>query len=526
MLVRGKQSRAACRGSRASAVKIELRIPAAGEIAVSLGAVLRGVAAVAVVVALGGVAASTASGTSVRTYSTKGTTPLRTSLFDPFSLGGSQRKVGFTKVKAAGASYVRVVARWSAIAPATRPKGSLASDPSFSGYSWGDLDATVTMAQQDGLTPIVDVGGPPAWALVKRPKPPNGGMPRISDLHAFATAIATHYDGKHGAPRVRVFQIWNEPNLSLDLTPVSASKYRSMINTFAASVHAVSEGNLVLAGDLDPFGNHTKRFHTTSPLKFMRSLLCVSMGNPKAKRKALRHPHATCKQRVYFDLWSHHPYTFNGPFGHARRPDDVSLGDLPQMRKVLRTALHFHHIVSSHGVQFWVTEFSWDTKPPRRHAAPIRLASRWTAEALYQMWRSGVSLVTWFGLQDTGGKSPYQSGLYFHSKSLARARAKPVRTAFRFPFVAYLGKRTVSIWGRDATSDRQLVTIQRRVGTRGQWRTVAKIRSNRTGIFLAKLRLAATTKDWLRATAAGSGKSLAFSLKRPSPKLRYGPWGN
>jgi hypothetical protein len=42
----------------------------------------------------------------------------------------------------------------------------------------------------------------------------------------------------------------------------------------------------------------------------------------------------------------------------------------------------------------------------------------------------------------------------------------------------------------------------------------------------AKLKLGATTKDWLRATAAGSGNSLAFSLNPPSPKLRYGPWGN
>jgi hypothetical protein len=142
------------------------------------------------------------------------------------------------------------------------------------------------------------------------------------------------------------------------------------------------------------------------------------------------------------------------------------------------------------------------------------------------MWRSGVSLATWFGLEDNGGKSPYQSGLFFHAKSLTNARAKPVRTAFRFPFIAYLDRGSVSIWGRDATSTKQLVTIQRRHGTRGHWRTVARIRSNGSGIFRAKVSLAARKKDWLRAVAPGSGKSLAFSLTRPSPKLRYGPWGN
>jgi hypothetical protein len=249
----------------------------------------------------------------------------------------------------------------------------------------------------------------------------------------------------------------------------------------------------------------------------MRSLHCVSKGT---------RPHRTCRNQIHFDIWAHHPYSFNGPFGHATRRDDVSLGDLPEMRTLLRSALKFHRIVPTHGVQFWVTEFSWDTKPPRRHAAPVGLAARWTAEALYQMWRSGVSLVTWFGLEDRGGKSPYQSGLFFHASKLAHARPKPVRTAFRFPFVAYLGRRSVSVWGRDATSDKQLVTIQRRHGSRGHWRTVARVRSNGTGIFRANLRLAATKKDQLRALAPGSGKSLAFSLTRPSPKLRYGPWGN
>ncbi len=100
-----------------------------------------------------------------------------------------------------------------------------------------------------------------------------------------------------------------------------------------------------------------------------------------------------------------------------------------------------------------------------------------------------------------------------------------MRTAFRFPFVAYLRKGTVRIWGRDATSAKALVTITRRHGIHGVWRSVARIRTNRWGIFVATLRLKAATTDWFRATAPGSGKSLAFSLAVPKNK-RYGPWGN
>jgi hypothetical protein len=70
----------------------------------------------------------------------------------------------------------------------------------------------------------------------------------------------------------------------------------------------------------------------------------------------------------------------------------------------------------------------------------------------------------------------------------------------------------------------RLVTIQLRNGTHGHWRTVAKIQSNRYGIFKAKLKLKATSKAWLRASAPSSGVSLGFSLKVPrAPHI--GPWG-
>jgi hypothetical protein len=54
---------------------------------------------------------------------------------------------------------------------------------------------------------------------------------------------------------------------------------------------------------------------------------------------------------------------------------------------------------------------------------------------------------------------------------------------------------------------------------------VARVQSNRYGIFKANLRLKATKKDWLRVSATGSGRSLAFSLTVPhAPHI--GPWGN
>jgi hypothetical protein len=492
----------------------------------------RSVSIAVAIVCLCAFVAATASASSagrktthhVVTYATRATIPLQTAMFDPFTFAGSDFATAFKMTHGAGASYVRIVVAWSGIAPAALYKGFVASDPTSPGYQWGWLDSVVGSAEQAGLTPILDVGSAPSWAIAKAAKAPNAGTPDAKALGDFATALATHYDGLPGAdgsvaaPPVHVFQVWNEPNLTLDLSPSSPANYRSMVNSFAAAVHAVDPANLVVAGALDPFGHKPvgkTKWSSMAPLTYMRSLLCLSAG---------AHPHATCHNPIHFDVWAHHPYTFGGPFAKAKNAGDASLGDLPAMRSVLQTAVKLHHVVSSHPVQFWVTEFGWDTSPPRRGAAPMALAARWTAESLYQMWRSGVSLVTWFDFQDQPGKSTYQSGLYYWNKKLAKAKAKPTRTAFRFPFVAYLAKNRVSVWGRDATSTKTVVTIQMRAGTKGHWRTVARVVANRYGIFKATIKLAATTTDWLRAAAPGSGNSLGFSLTVPKDP-HIGPWG-
>jgi hypothetical protein len=468
-----------------------------------------------------GVAFAGAAG-QVRTYSTRPTIPLRTAFLDPHSFIGPDRSTAFAMARQAGATYLRLQVPWRGVAPATRPPGFVPTDPTSSGYSWAALDSTIEESEAAGLTPILDIGAAPTWAYAVRPKGVNGGTPSAAALGDFATALATHYDGlTPGVPAEHVFQVWNEVNNSLYLDPVKASVYRAMVNAVADAVHTVDPGNLVVAGALDPFGHpkgKRQAWYSVAPLAFMRSLLCVSKG---------AHPHATCHNPVRFDAWSHHPYTFGGPFGKAKVPDDVELGDLPRMRSLLRAGVRLHHVVSAHPVEFWVTEFGWDTNPPRRHAVSLSLGARWTAESLHQMWLSGVSLVTWFLLQDYPSPSPYQSGFYLPSRSLANARAKPGLTAFRFPFVAYLGNRrnTINVWGRDATSDKETVTVQLRHGKSGKWRSAALISSNANGIFQATLKLKATKKDWLRASALGSGNSLAFSLTRPKDP-NIGPWGN
>jgi hypothetical protein len=247
----------------------------------------------------------------------------------------------------------------------------------------------------------------------------------------------------------------------------------------------------------------------------MRQLLCVSAGS---------HPKATCKATAHFDIWAHHPYTSGGPTHHATRTGDVSLGDLPEMTAALRAAVKGHRISSPHPVQFWATEFSWDSSPPDPKGLPLALHARWVAEALFRMWNVGISEVTWFQLRDnpmsSGFGGIWQSGLLFRGPgAISKARPKPAYTAFRFPFVAYASGGRVDVWGRTPTSRRGRVVVRQRVG--GAWRALGTLQADGNGIF--QRRLSRHGGGPLQASVGGS-KSLQFSLKRP-PDRFVNPFG-
>jgi len=447
------------------------------------------------VVALAAVAAAAAT-----------TQPLQTALVDPYVFVGPTADVGLSRAAQAGAAAIKVPIFWNTVAPATRPSHFRPADTADPAYDWKPLDAELRLVQSHGLQSIVYIAGPPSWALQKL-----DGFPRVDPAQyaAFALAAVRRYSGETaGLPHIRYWQAWNEPNKvpNPSYKPGAASWYRGLVNAFAASVHSQA-GNAVIAGGLAPFGIST----AVAPLAFMRSLLCLSSG---------RHPHATCSSRVHFDIWSTDPYTAGGPTHHAYRKDDVSIGDLPEMKAVLDAGVRLHRMVSTQHVRFWVTEFSWDSKPPDPAGVPAALEGRWVAEALYRMWSAGVSLVTWFTLRDQPiHVSPYQSGLYFRGASFADDRPKPALTAFRFPFVAFLRAKKVFVWLRTPTSKAGSVVVEQHDSS--GWRRVAVLQANAVGI--ASATLATRGRGSLRARIGGDA-SLPFSLV-PPPDHVYQPFG-
>jgi hypothetical protein len=324
---------------------------------------------------------------------------------------------------------------------------------------------------------------------------------------------------------VKAFEVWNEANASFFLYPqeqahraVSPAIYRGMVNAFAAGVHRVHADNLVVAGGLFPFVVERATAQAIGPLRFMRELLCIS-----------KHLHARrhCGPRVHLDVWSHHPYTSGSPTHRAGNPNSVSIRELPRMRRLLSAAVRLKRIVHRRPVRFWVTEFSWDSNPPDPHGVPAGLHARWVAEALYRMWRSGVSLVTWLQLRDDAPNGRpdnvvFQSGLYLRCNDGIQCDSpKLALTAFRFPFVAFRSKGRVKLWGRTPDSRRHRVIVEQ--ATRRGWKRLAGLRSSRAGIFARHVRT--RRRGALRARVVNGGAtSLAFSLKRPRDR-NVNPFG-
>ena len=431
---------------------------------------------------------------------------------------GSQASAGFGRVRGAGATFIKLTLDWRSIVRRGQPVD--ARNPADPTYDWSRFDALVTNAVENGLQPLVMVVHAPSYASTV-----NDGWANVDPdaLGQFAYATARRYSGRYPEeasvklPRVRYWQAWNEPNLLYYLSPqrkngtiVSADRYRVMANRFTAAVKSVDPSNLVLAGGTGPF----KRVENSSPLAFMREFLCL-------RRNLTRKPRCG---PVHFDIWGHHPYTSGGPLHTAILPDDVSLGDLPQMRRVLKAARRRGTIVSTGPVRFWVDEFSWDSRPPDPGAIPSALHARWVAESLYRMWRNGVSLVAWLQLMDnrfTGRcGNPYQSGFYRWAPTIASARPKRSLAAYRFPFVAFRQRGRVLVWGRTPGSTPGRVVVERKA--RRRWVRVGTPRAGSGGVFTRRYAVPRSTSA-LRARFR-STRALPFSLKPVADRF-FNPFG-
>jgi hypothetical protein len=438
--------------------------------------------------------------------------------------------LAFNRVHDAGAQFVRIPLYWGGTAPTEEPAHWDPTNPNDPAYHWEESDEAVRNAVAAGLTPMLSVDGTPQWA--QRCQTPPVLVPAICNpdpaaLRSFATAAAKHFSGgSPEVPAVRYFVALNEPNLSLFFfpqfetngKPLSPFLYRNLVNAFYAGVKSVNHRDIVVAAGLGPIAVPK---YTIGPLRFAQLMLCMKgIKDPKPSK-------ANCGGPVHFDIFAIQPYTTGGPT-HKGAPDDVEIGDLPKLQRLLAAADRAGHIAGHYKhTPLWVTEFSWDSKPPDPHGLPMAIETRWVAEALHTAWSAGVSHFFWFSLRDEAregrpASEALESGLYFRGPTLAKDQPKPFLSAFRFPFVAYPGK-PFTFWGRTPTSRSGPVKIE--FLEHGHWKTVATVSAKKTGIFQGTLHTAYGAGEVGSARAVFGGQaSAAFSMK-PVPDFVHPPFG-
>jgi hypothetical protein len=449
-------------------------------------------------------------------------------LFTGISGIAEYEPLAFQRAKDAGADYVRLSVDWSEVAPSRPPAAWQPDSPVDPHYDWRHTDEGVIMATQAGLAPVLMIEEAPSWAQGCRTTLGGNCDDDPAALAAFATAAARRYSGAYpDLPRVWYWQALNEPNLSLYFNPqfeagqpVSADRYRVLLEAFYAAVKSVDPSNLVVAAGLGPIAVPK---YTIGPIRFLRELLCMR------GRERFRPARGNCGGGVPFDIFDIHPYTTGGPT-HTGGANDVELGDLPKLRALLNAADKAGRIRGAFKhTPLWVGELSWDSNPPDPGGLKMKIETRWVAEALYRSWKAGVRVFFWFTLRDRSRQPgvPFsetlESGLYFRAPDPAQDQPKEVLYAFRFPFVAYPIRKGLSFWGRTPGSRPGKVAIQVRRG-RG-WRRVLTARADGSGLFrgLARVRYGQSKQGSVRAVYRGHA-SRPFSMK-PVPDFRQPPFG-
>ena len=445
-------------------------------------------------------------------------------LYDPL-LGlastNPQSPVAYGVFNQVAASTVRIQLQWKVVAPVVLPAGFDPTNPADPHYRWTGIDAAVRAAAQHGARPLVDIYGAPAWAQPAGAPPtlPAGVAwnPDANQYGAFALALARRYSGQFpdplnpgtNLPRVKLWEIWNEENANVFYlaAPDLVGEYRSLLNAAYSSIKSVHSDSVVAIGGLSPV---FVKGEVVAPLQFAASLMCLRRVHTHYVRS---HP---CPVKAHFDVLAVHPYALAvTPTKHAYHYDDTLVADMGKVRTLLTAAKKLHSVSPNIDHPLWVTEWEWYSNPPVPSLGdPPNLAARYTAWSMYEFWRTGTSLVTWYDL------FPLASGAPISPLVDVPGQPSLKQEAFGFPVIAVV-KRHGYVWGRAPVKHRVKVFVQHLV--KGRWRSVGSVRTKSDGVF--QLSFKARGNGFYRAKIRHGGISLPYN-SRSIPARQTHPFSN
>ena len=318
-------------------------------------------------------------------------------------------------IKATNAKVARFDILWSFIAP-TQPANPV--DPADPAYNWSRIDQIMKGLKAAAITPLVTVYSTPIWAVegtnTAFPSAYNPNAPRAAQYADFMQALATRYNGFYPdpaapttmLPRLRLIEIWNEPNLKNFFrfnNATSIPKYKALIKAAYPLIKFANRSAVVIGGVGGP-----------------RS----STGNGNIGARAWLNS-LVQKNAPRFDAYSQHIYPSVGPKSKARAANAFpSWGSLPEIFATLDT--------KKKGMKLFITEagYTTGTTPFRQVKVTPGVQNLYLKQifTLPDVQSPRVAAVVWFNLQDNIN---WPGGLLFDSGAQKPAYATFSRIAAR-----------------------------------------------------------------------------------------------
>jgi hypothetical protein len=283
-----------------------------------------------------------------------------------------KRQVSLRLLHAAGVGWLRQELPWEQIEP-TR-KGDT-TDPKFGGSTWAKYDDIVERSTAMGMRLILRLDTSPRWALAPDARDGLGPPVRLEDYWDFVEQVARRYQG-----RVAAYQIWNEPNLSLEWgrQPPDPSGYARLLRGAAARIRAADPSARIVLAALAP--TLTENAEAQNELLYLQALYDAGVKGS-------------------FDVLAVQAYGLRGG------PDDPRLDrtDVTFSRPML-----VRQVMERNGdtdKPVWATEMGWNVNPAdfpvqRFGRVTPSLQSRYTLRALQRVrdewpWMQVVCIWFW-----------------------------------------------------------------------------------------------------------------------------------
>lgn len=416
--------------------------------------------------------------------------------------GPAVQAAALDEAKALGADVIRANVIWARFAPAAgskrKPRGFDGKNPAaYPAGVFDALDAFVAGTQARGMQVLLTPTGPiPAWASrcggsvtnrrVCKPDPKLFG--------AFVRALGTRY------PTVKLWSIWNEPNLRSWLSPQyevvgsqavqrSASLYRALASSAIAGLRGTGHRDAqIWLGETAPLGDDpsgcsaqrslrvprrcASRILKTSPETFLRGVFCLNRSGKRLKGTEGADQRCGRYKKLAVTGYAHHPYTRGGSRPPLSRTNagEITIGSASRLTRLLDQAARAKRIPPRLPVHY--TEHGWQTKPDLIFGVTDDQQAEYINQSDWIAYKNNrVGTVAQYKIVDDANiGSGFQMGL-----KLLTGAAKPAYIAYRLPIWVSGKGAEATVYGqvRPAVNGTpQSVEIQRAASAGAAFETV------------------------------------------------------